>query len=43
MALIREFFTTRGYWEVETPVMARFGIIDVYLSNIKATFRGDSY
>ena len=43
MALIREFFTTRGYWEVETPVMARFGISDVYLSNIKATFRGDSY
>ncbi|HBI22475.1 MAG TPA: elongation factor P lysine(34) lysyltransferase [Legionella sp.] len=41
--IIREFFNTRGYLEVETPVMARFGITDVYLSNIKATFRGDTY
>ncbi|ASQ46664.1 elongation factor P--(R)-beta-lysine ligase [Legionella clemsonensis] len=40
---IRSFFQQRGYLEVETPVMARFGITDVYLSNIKATFRGDSY
>ncbi len=43
LALIRVFFTTRDYLEVETPVMARFGITDVYLSNIKATFRGDRY
>ncbi len=40
---IRNFFNTRAYLEVETPVMARFGITDVYLSNIKAIFRGESY
>ncbi len=40
---IRVFFNTRGYLEVETPVMARFGVTDVYLSNIKAIFRGESY
>lgn len=40
---IREFFNHRGYLEVETPVMGRFGVTDVYLSNIQATFRGSSY
>ncbi|KTC81667.1 elongation factor P--(R)-beta-lysine ligase [Legionella brunensis] len=40
---IRAFFQQRDYLEVETPVMARFGITDVYLSNIKATFRGEAY
>lgn len=43
MQTIREFFTTRGYWEVETPIMAKFGISDVYLSNIPAQFRGQNY
>jgi elongation factor P--(R)-beta-lysine ligase len=43
MAQIRLFFTQRGYWEVETPVMAKHGVTDVYLSNIKAIFRGQSY
>ncbi len=43
MARIRAFFNERGYLEVETPVMARYGVSDVYLSNIKATFRGESY
>ena len=43
MARIRAFFNERGYLEVETPVMARFGVTDVYLSNIKAQFRGESY
>lgn len=43
LALIRSFFNTRGYLEVETPVMARFGVTDVYLSNIKAIFRGQPY
>ena len=43
LAQIRAFFDTRGYLEVETPVMARFGITDVYLANIKALFRGQSY
>ena len=40
---IRDFFNQRNYLEVETPVMARFGITDVYLANIKATFRNESY
>lgn len=43
LSQIRSFFQQRGYLEVETPVMVRFGITDVYLSNIKATFRGGSY
>lgn len=43
MAQIRQFFTQRQYLEVETPVMARYGVTDVYLSNIKATFRGEHY
>ena len=43
LASIRAFFTTRDYLEVETPIMARFGVSDVYLSNIKAQFRGQSY
>lgn len=42
-AKIRHFFNERHYLEVETPVMARFGVTDVYLSNIKALFRGESY
>lgn len=40
---IREFFKQRHYLEVETPVMAHYGVTDPYLSNIKATFRGESY
>jgi len=40
---IRDFFNARGFLEVETPVMGKFGITDVYLSNIKAIFRGKSY
>ncbi len=40
---IRNFFNERNYLEVETPVMARYGITDVYLANIKATFRNQSY
>lgn len=40
---IREFFNQRGYLEVETPIMARFGTTDIYLSNIKARFRNQDY
>lgn len=43
IAKIRQFFTERHYLEVETPIMARYGVTDVYLSNIKAKFRGESY
>lgn len=40
---IRQFFHERGYFEVETPIMAQYGITDVYLSNIKAQFRDQEY
>jgi lysyl-tRNA synthetase class 2 len=43
LAEIRHFFGLRDYLEVETPTMSRFGITDVYLSNIKALFRGQTY
>ncbi|MGQ3891946.1 elongation factor P--(R)-beta-lysine ligase [Legionella sp. CNM-4043-24] len=43
IATIRRFFTERHYLEVETPVMARHGVTDVYLSNMTAGFRGQSY
>ena len=43
LAKIREFFNQRGYLEVETPVLGKFGITDVYLANIKANFRGTPY
>jgi lysyl-tRNA synthetase class 2 len=37
---IRNFFSQRSYLEVETPCMGHYGITDVYLSNITATFKG---
>lgn len=43
IAQIRQFFVDRSYLEVETPVMAHYGTTDVYLSNIKASFRGQTY
>ncbi|MFT4060252.1 MAG: elongation factor P--(R)-beta-lysine ligase [Legionella sp.] len=43
IAKIRAFFNERGYLEVETPIMARYGTTDVYLSNIKANFRDKPY
>ena len=36
---IRSFFNQRGYWEVETPIMASAGITDVHLVNMNVTFR----
>ncbi|KTC65531.1 lysyl-tRNA synthetase (plasmid) [Legionella adelaidensis] len=43
LANIRNFFGLRDYLEVETPIMARYGITDAYLANIKATFRHATY
>lgn len=43
IAQIRRFFSERGYLEVETPTLARYGVTDAYLANIMATCRGQSY
>lgn len=43
MARIRDFFNQKDYLEVETPVMARYGVTDVYLENITASFRKQPY
>ena len=43
MACIREFFNQRQYLEVETPYMGRFGVTDIHLANIKASFRKQTY
>jgi elongation factor P--(R)-beta-lysine ligase len=40
---IRAFFVERGYFEVQTPIMGKFGVTDRYLSNISAVFRGQNY
>lgn len=40
---IRHFFIQRHYLEVDTPVMAQYGVTDVYLNNIKALFRERPY
>lgn len=43
LALLRSFMAERGIWEVETPIMARFGVSDLHLSNIKAEFRQQNF
>lgn len=40
---IRHFFTERQYLEVDTPIMAHYGVTDPYLSNIKAYFRNQAF
>ena len=40
---IRTFFNTRGYLEVETPSLSRFGLSDVYLSSVSASIAGEPY
>lgn len=40
---IRRFFETRGYLEVETPVLARFGVTCPYLNNIQVDVFGRAY
>lgn len=43
LAQIRLFFAERSYLEVETPYLARYGVTDVHLTNIKAYFRKHPY
>lgn len=43
IAQIRLFFTERGYLEVDTPVMAAFGVTDVYLESIAVQCLGQQY
>jgi lysyl-tRNA synthetase class 2 len=40
---IRDFFNQKGYLEVETPYMGRYGVTDPMLANIKANFRQETY
>lgn len=40
---IRKFFSDLGYLEVETPIMANYGVTDVYLENIQARFQDKEY
>ncbi len=43
LAKVRSFFVDRGYLEVQTPIMARYGVTDRYLENIQAVFRKQCY
>jgi len=43
LCIIRNFLTSRGCFEVETPLMAQFGVTDVYLTPIKALCNGAQY
>jgi lysyl-tRNA synthetase class 2 len=43
MRKIRTFFETRGYLEVETPVLSRFGITDVYIQQFKTQCLNQPY
>lgn len=40
---IREFFHQRKYLEVETPIMGQYGVTDVHLKNIEASFQDKTY
>lgn len=43
LAKLRAFMAELGIYEVETPIMARFGVSDVHLANIKANFRDQNF
>ena len=40
MQRVRDFFTSRGYLEVETPILTQFGITDVYIEQLKTSCMG---
>ena len=39
LARIRDFFAQRAYLEVETPIMGKYGVTDLYLNNMTTYFR----
>ena len=43
MSKIRSFFTSRNFLEVETPMLSKYGVTDLYLRNMEAKFRGETY
>ena len=43
LSKIRDFFNQRNFLEVETPILARYGVTDLYLQNMEAKFRKDTY
>ncbi len=40
---VREFFYDRNVLEVDTPVLARFGVTDPHLSNLTTVLTGDNH
>lgn len=40
---IRAFFDTRSYMEVTTPIMAPYGVTDIYLENLSLAFQKQTY
>jgi len=43
LAQVRAFFTERGVWEVETPILSQAGVSDVHLRTFETTFVGPGY
>lgn len=43
ISFIRQFFVERDYLEVDTPIMAKHGVTDVYIDNISASFSSQNY
>jgi lysyl-tRNA synthetase class 2 len=34
---VRDFYTSRGYWEVDTPIASKYGVTDEHLHSVVAT------
>lgn len=40
LSRVRQFFVTRGYLEVDTPILTHFGITDFYIEQLKTSCMG---